>query len=329
MKVWFPTIKTGTGTDVFTERLAGGLRKKDIDASITWFNHYYEIIPQLMKLSKKPDGVDIIHTNSRLGFPFKDIDSKLVITIHSSNFDDNCDKYKSSLQSFYHNNFVLGYEEKSIVVSDAVVAVSNHVAKITKKLFKTSKPIVIHNGIDEKYFKPTHKEEDSNILKLLFVGNAKKLKGIDLLQPIMERLGSNYLLKHTGVKSIKDTNNIINIGNLDMKNILIEYDECDALLFPSRNEGFGYVACEAMACGKPVIAGNNSGIREIVKHNETGILCETDNIEAFCNAARFLSKNYQVRKKMGIAARKRVLNNFTLTTMIDKYIKLYEAVLEV
>ncbi|QKQ28197.1 glycosyltransferase [Candidatus Reidiella endopervernicosa] len=40
--------------------------------------------------------------------------------------------------------------------------------------------------------------------------------------------------------------------------------KCDALLFPSRLEGFGYAPAEAMSCGKPVITSNISSLRKLL-----------------------------------------------------------------
>lgn len=45
LAVWFLAIRTGTGTDVFTERLVEGLRKRGIRAEITWLPLRAEYLP--------------------------------------------------------------------------------------------------------------------------------------------------------------------------------------------------------------------------------------------------------------------------------------------
>ena len=66
-----------------------------------------------------------------------------------------------------------------------------------------------------------------------------------------------------------------------------------ALIVPNRwNEPFGIMNIEALACGTPIIATNKGSLKEIVKHNETGYLCDdySDLLEGIKNID-FLSNN--------------------------------------
>ncbi|HKK16280.1 MAG TPA: glycosyltransferase family 4 protein, partial [Gammaproteobacteria bacterium] len=116
-------------------------------------------------------------------------------------------------------------------------------------------------------------------------------------------------------------------GILQKEDLLQAYRDCDALLFPSRLEGFGYSVCEAMACGRPVITSDNSSLSEIVKNGETGLLCRTDNVESFCNAVKTLAEKPEIAAGMGRSARQHVLDHFTLEKMIDNYIAIYNDLL--
>lgn len=329
MKIWFPTIKAGSGADIYTERLVKSLKEKGIDSEITWFNKYFELFPPLLRMKNIPENVDIIHTNSRYGFPFKNLSSKLVITLHSCMHDPKCKAYKSKLQALYHDMLIKHYEKMSIEAADKIVAVSNYVSHTSETIFQSHELTTIHNGIDEKLFSPTKKNYKNKKFKLLFVGNTKKLKGFELLSLIMRQLGDGFTLNYTGERresKNRTPHNMINIGKLDTNSLLQAYQECDVFLFPSRHEGFGYAICEAMACGKPVIVSDNSAMMEVVKNNETGIICKTDDVDDFCRAIKLLSDNIEYRIKLGKAARNSVLNNFTLNTMVEKYIKLYESI---
>ncbi len=65
--------------------------------------------------------------------------------------------------------------------------------------------------------------------------------------------------------------------------------ECDAFVLPSLGETFGVVLCEAMACGKPVIA-TRCGGPEFVVTPETGLLVDAANPMALAEAMdRFIS----------------------------------------
>lgn len=330
MRVWLPTIRAGTGADVYAKRLAAGLDQRGVEATITWLNHYYEIFPFLLKYRYGPENIDIIHTNSVYGFAFRQPDVKLIVTVHHHNYDARNNLYKSVLQRIYHAHVLYHYEARSFAVADRSIAVSKAASGHISKAFSGVRPLVIHNGIDTDFFSPGPASGKSDKFKLLFVGKPSRGKGFDLLQPIMEKLGGGFFLYYTGhsnsrIQSLAQ--NTKNIGRLEPHALLEMYRECDALLFPSRCEGFGYAVCEAMACGKPVIASDNSSLPELVRHNETGLLCKTDAVDDFVAAARFLSANPERARRMGEAGREFVLEKFTLAKMTDNYIRLYEEVL--
>lgn len=57
------------------------------------------------------------------------------------------------------------------------------------------------------------------------------------------------------------------------------YNLCDIFAMPSKKEGFGFVYLEALACGKPVIGGNQDGAVDALNRGELGVLVDPDNIE--------------------------------------------------
>jgi len=59
------------------------------------------------------------------------------------------------------------------------------------------------------------------------------------------------------------------------------YNLCSLFAMPSKREGFGIVYLEAMACGKPAIAGNRDGARDALMDGELGILVDPDDVAAF------------------------------------------------
>ena len=83
--------------------------------------------------------------------------------------------------------------------------------------------------------------------------------------------------------------NMIPLGKLTEDELVDEYNKCDALLFPTRLEGFGYCIAEAMSCGKPVIATSSSSIPEIFQDKINGYLIELDNYNMIIKSARRLN----------------------------------------
>jgi len=71
----------------------------------------------------------------------------------------------------------------------------------------------------------------------------------------------------------------------------------DALVMPSREEGFGIVFLEAMALGKPVIAGNTGGVPELIENGRNGLLVELDS-ERIAAAIISLYKGQELRDRL-------------------------------
>ena len=330
VKVWLPTLRAGTGADVYTERVAAGLERRGMQACVTWHNRYFELFPYLLGRVPLPLQTDIVLANSWYGHAFRRQQARLIIAAHHCVHDAACTPYKSVLQKIYHAAFIYRHEQRSFMKADRVVAISNYTADTVTRIFNVRRPDVIYNGIDTDFFSPGQMTAGKKKFNLLFVGTPSRRKGFDLLPLIMQKLGNRFTLLYTG-KSGQVTRdsveNMQNAGWLDGNALVAAYRECDALLFPSRYEGFGYAVCEAMACGKPVITSDNSSLPELVQHNESGLLCRTDDIDAFVTAARLLADNPDLARHMGGAGREHVLRNFTLEKMTDNYIRLFEEVL--
>lgn len=102
---------------------------------------------------------------------------------------------------------------------------------------------------------------------------------------------------------------------------------CDIFIQPSIEEAFGLVFIEAGAQGKPVIATNVGGIKEIIIDGITGLLVKPSSPKALTEACQQLVDSPEQRNKMGLAAYERVKNNFSITCMIDNYLKIFNQAL--
>ena len=67
---------------------------------------------------------------------------------------------------------------------------------------------------------------------------------------------------------------------------------------------------EAMACGIPVIGSNLGGPKSLIRHGETGYLCETD-ADSIAAAIEKLLSQPRLIEKMGVNARKFALDSFS------------------
>ena len=98
---------------------------------------------------------------------------------------------------------------------------------------------------------------------------------------------------------------------------------CDIFVLPAPAEPFGLVLIEAMALGKPVIAAAAGGPLEIVADGETGLLFEPGNAESLSSAIRRLLADPDLRRRMGIAGRKRYAQKFTARRMAENMQQVY------
>lgn len=327
IKVWLPAIWAGSGTDVYTRRLAAALERNSMTAQISWFPSSHELLPSLLRRARLPDGTDIIIANSWNAFAFRRFGLPLVAVVHHCVFDPDLRPYKSLPQYLYHRFLAEPREVRSLRAADAVVAVSRCVADHLRQKLGMTDVEVIHNWVDTELFKPQPQEaRGDRPFRLLFVGKPSRLKGGDLLAPLMRRLGAAFELRFTAhLQDCQGMNlpaNMIPIGRLSEQDMVRAYQECDAALLPSRAEGFGYAALEAMACGKPVIASDNTALPEVVADGVTGILCPSNDIEAFANGCRLFAGDPSFCAAMGGTGRQRAMQRFSEETAAAGYLTL-------
>ena len=98
------------------------------------------------------------------------------------------------------------------------------------------------------------------------------------------------------------------------------WDACDIAVVPSTEpEPFGFVAVEAMAAGKPVVAADHGGLAEIVVPDQTGILVEPNSPTALARALERLIMNKPLRERLGQAGRVRASGHFAMKPYVQAY----------
>jgi len=102
----------------------------------------------------------------------------------------------------------------------------------------------------------------------------------------------------------------------------------DVSVLSSTNEGFSNVIMESMAAGKPVVATNVGGSREMVTDGVTGYLVPPADSQSMAGAIINLLQNPDKAMAMGSAGREVVKERFTVETMVKKYEELYFSLLK-
>ncbi len=140
-------------------------------------------------------------------------------------------------------------------------------------------------------------------IHLLFVGTGEKMKTLQR-RVIKEQLKRVYFLGYRG----------------DVPQIL---GEADVATLVSKREGLPKCVMEAMAAGKPVVASNVRGNRDLVEHGRTGFLVELEDISGLIQAFEKLILDRQLRISMGIAGQKKI-RDYSLENVLAEMSDIYD-----
>ncbi|WP_119462021.1 glycosyltransferase family 4 protein [Rhodospirillaceae bacterium SYSU D60014] len=98
-------------------------------------------------------------------------------------------------------------------------------------------------------------------------------------------------------------------------------------VLPSHYEGHPKALIEAMACGRAVVGTNVPGIRDVIRHEENGLLCPTDAAGLRAAVTRLLN-DAPLRERLGHQARQDVLAHYALDRIVSRESELYEELLQ-
>ena len=230
----------------------------------------------------------------------------------------------------------------AIEQSDAVTTVSNHLKAETEKIFNISKNIIttIYNFINPSFFNPSFIRsinKQKNEKTLIHISNLRSVKSpIDVIK-IFSQLKNNInnldiklhiigegplqfeMMSYADKLNISDS--ISFLGSVSDLGPAIA--KTDLLILPSKQESFGLVALEAMACGVPVLASKVGGLPEVIIDGKNGALFELGNIqEAFEKGSKILTDEVYNNKIIENAYNS-VKDKFSIKRIIDQYESLY------
>lgn len=315
---------------------------KNIDADVvhlhTWYSHFGGILAKL-----------------NYGVP-------LVLTVHS--LEPLRPWKREQLGGGY--DFTLWLEKTAIEMADAVIAVSTETKEDILRLFDVpeEKVPIIYNGIDPEEYQI---REDKDVLRrldvdpenpfVLFVGRITRQKGIIHLVNAIRHLdpGTQVVIcagapdtpeiaaeMKAAIDAVK--------SDFDGKVVWIEemlpddqkinlYSHAAVFCCPSIYEPFGIINLEAMACETSVVASKVGGMKEVILHDETGLLIpleqqkespfEATNPEQFskdlASGVNELMRDPERRERMAKAGRERVIEKFSWAEIAQETLDLYKS----
>ena len=201
---------------------------------------------------------------------------------------------------------------------------------------KDNTQLIPGSGVDLEKFKPVIKTKADNI-KILFIGRIIADKGIyELIEAasIIKKEYSNITFILLGMVGVKNRTSITKNEVDDwVDNGLIEYisfkddvrnfiSDSDLIVLPSYREGTPKTLLEAASMGRPIIATDVPGCREVVIHEKNGFLCQVKNPESLGNEIkRFIELDYQSKLEMGLKSRELAELKFDINNVNNYYIQ--------
>lgn len=191
--------------------------------------------------------------------------------------------------------------------------------------------VVIPNMIKENKTGKTSTLTNNQIISVGRLEEVKDFYTLILIFSVIVKKYPNYVLKIIGEGSmrekleeqIKNCNlekKIILTGKLNENEINNEFLKSDVFVLTSKSESFSLVLCEAMNYGVPCVAFDvDVGPREIIKNSVNGLLIEDRNIDLMIKKIDGLLSNNDIRKKMGIDAKKKA-SQYYPDKILDKWV---------
>ena len=223
-------------------------------------------------------------------------------------------------------NWLIYYPIEKIMASkcDMICTVNKEDYQRAKK-FNVKKAVYIH-GIGINTNRLTTKETRNNIRKelhiaedafiVLSIGELNKNKNQEIIIKAISLLKDttiHYLLCGKGdqLKVLKDQ-----VKKLELeeqihflgyrKDVVDICSQVNLYVMPSKREGLPVSSLEAMYCGLPLITSNIRGLKDIMKNEVSGYMCDPEDAIAFAEKIKKLKKDPELCKKMGMRNKKAV-----------------------
>ncbi|MDH9837429.1 N-acetyl-alpha-D-glucosaminyl L-malate synthase BshA [Staphylococcus capitis] len=249
---------------------------------------------------------------------------------------------------------VLGYDHSlknaikfGIEQSDIVTSVSHSLAQQTYEIIDTNKEIVpIYNFVRENEFPTRHNEELKDCYGILpeekvliHVSNFRRVKRIDTIietfAKVHERIPSKLILLGDGpelldmrqkARELNVEEHVLFLGK--QNDVSAFYQLSDLVLLLSEKESFGLTLLEAMKTGVLPIGTNVGGIKEVIKHEETGFIVNIGDSEKAAQYAIQLLENPNLYKQMQSKMLEDIRDRFASELITDQYEHYYKKMLE-
>jgi glycosyltransferase involved in cell wall biosynthesis len=195
--------------------------------------------------------------------------------------------------------------------ADLILAGSGFVKDSLQRIgISADKIVILPYGVDLELFSPAAERKVGGEVTAIFAGQLAVRKGVTYLLEAfrgLSDLNCRLVLIGGGTKDKKTLERygvaFDHVPWVPRAELARRYREADFFIFPSLLEGSALVTYEALASGLPVITTPNSG--SVVRHGIDGLIVPPRDVDALRKSIQKLAVHGELRRKMGLAARKR------------------------
>jgi glycogen(starch) synthase len=316
----------------------------DIDAPARIWNFSMSVLSELRRIAhiKPPDVVQIPNWNSEGIAILEDDGFTAVLGLHTplatvARMDPRIDFEAPETQK------LLSLERRCYERAAAFLACGPSSVRQIEEEYKLELPRarigVVPFGLpDRRASDPVFVPERVNVL---FVGRLEARKGIgtlleaiklllpELPEVVFTLVGNDAIPSESGrtyreeFERVTDPplreERVLFVGVTSDHELYRHYAGCDIFVAPSRSESFGLILLEAMREGKPVVAGDVGGMREVVEHEGNGLLVPPGDPNALADALARLVTSPSLRESYGLRSRALFIERFTAERMAEGY----------
>jgi glycosyltransferase involved in cell wall biosynthesis len=338
--------------DVRVKRITSKMKRLPWEGSLgTYFWSYQRQIGKIFLAMHRERKYDVVDCADHLGEGYSIIRSgRVATTLRFFSPWSWVSSQKLNLsERWYDIALIKWIEKRSAQGAHHLTCPSQDLATRVTEFFGLRRPIeIIPNPIDIQRFAPQDELPDSPV-RVLFAGRLEPRKGPDILLkaiPLLCRKVPDIRFTFLGADCPTPTSPsfkaeaelFISRNHLDqcvafkdpvpLISLPKEYNAVHIVVVPSRYDTSPYVCQEAMACGRAVVGTTSGGMPEYLDQGEAGLLIPPEDPAALADAIVRLAQQPQLRRQLGVAARRRVEQLYDRNAIARRTSALYETAIQ-